>query len=110
MPWATSRSRAISRWASRSVMAPRFCWPAPPRRELGWAGGGTRQRFRARGAQRLEGQREVGMAQRMAPVAWDIAVALGRPRFLPSSLAGQLFPAAQAVVEPLRAFAYAAAL
>ena len=42
--------------------------------------------------------------------AWDIAVALGRPGFLPCSLAGQLLPAAQAVVEPLRGFAYDAAL
>jgi uncharacterized protein (TIGR03086 family) len=43
--------------------------------------------------------------------AWDIAVALGRPGFLPAELAGQLLPAARAVVEPLRAYgAYAAAL
>ena len=47
--------------------------------------------------------------------AWDIAAALGRhpehrPGFLPSSLARQLLPAARAVVEPLRPFAYAAAL
>jgi uncharacterized protein (TIGR03086 family) len=42
--------------------------------------------------------------------AWDIAVALGRPGFLPCSLAGQLLPAAQAIVEPLRDFAYATAL
>jgi uncharacterized protein (TIGR03086 family) len=43
--------------------------------------------------------------------AWDIAVALGRPGVLPVELAGQLLPAARAVVEPLRAYgAYAAAL
>ena len=42
--------------------------------------------------------------------AWDIAVALGRTGFLPCSLAGQLLPAAQAIVEPLRDFAYAPAL
>jgi uncharacterized protein (TIGR03086 family) len=43
--------------------------------------------------------------------AWDIAVALGRPGFLPAELAGLLLPAARAVVEPLRAYgAYAAAL
>ena len=43
--------------------------------------------------------------------AWDIAVALGRPGFLPAALAAQLLPAARAVVEPLRAYgAYAAAL
>jgi uncharacterized protein (TIGR03086 family) len=46
--------------------------------------------------------------------AWDIAVALGRPGFLPgplpSPLAAQLLPAARAVVEPLRPFAYADAL
>jgi uncharacterized protein (TIGR03086 family) len=42
--------------------------------------------------------------------AWDIAAALGRPGFLPAELAGQLIPAARAVVEPLRAYgAYAAA-
>ena len=43
--------------------------------------------------------------------AWDIAVALGGPGFLSAELAGQLLPAARAVVEPLRAYgAYAAAL
>jgi uncharacterized protein (TIGR03086 family) len=43
--------------------------------------------------------------------AWDVAAALGRPGFLPAELAGQLLPAARAVVEPLRAYgAYAAAL
>ena len=43
--------------------------------------------------------------------AWDIAIALGRPGFLPAELAGRLLPAARAVVEPLRAYgAYAAAL
>ena len=43
--------------------------------------------------------------------AWDIAVAIGRPVDLPSSLAERLLPAARAVVEPLREFgAYAAAL
>jgi uncharacterized protein (TIGR03086 family) len=43
--------------------------------------------------------------------AWDIAAALGRPGLLPAELAGRLLPAAQAVVEPLRAYgAYAAAL
>jgi uncharacterized protein (TIGR03086 family) len=43
--------------------------------------------------------------------AWDIATALGRAGFLPERLAGQLLPAARAVVEPLRAYgAYAAAL
>jgi uncharacterized protein (TIGR03086 family) len=42
--------------------------------------------------------------------AWDIAAALGRPGFLSCSLARQLLPAARAVVEPLRPFAYAAAL
>ena len=42
--------------------------------------------------------------------AWDIAAALGRPGFLPCSLAEQLLPAARAVAEPLRPFAYAAAL
>jgi uncharacterized protein (TIGR03086 family) len=42
--------------------------------------------------------------------AWDIAAALGRPGFLPCSLAEQLLPAARAIVEPLRPFAYATAL
>ena len=42
--------------------------------------------------------------------AWDIATALGQPRFLPDELAAQLL-AAQAIIEPLRQFgAYAAAL
>ena len=42
--------------------------------------------------------------------AWDIAVALGRPGFLPAELAAQLLPAARAVVEPLREYgAYAPA-
>jgi len=41
--------------------------------------------------------------------AWDIAVALGRPGFMPCSLAARLLPAAEAIVEPLRGFAYAAA-
>lgn len=43
--------------------------------------------------------------------AWDIAVAIGQPGFLPSELAERLLPAARAVVEPLRAYgAYADAL
>ena len=43
--------------------------------------------------------------------AWDIAVAIGQPAFLPSELAERLLAAAQAVVEPLRAYgAYAEAL
>jgi uncharacterized protein (TIGR03086 family) len=43
--------------------------------------------------------------------AWDIAVAIGRPGFLPGELAERLLPAARAVVEPLRAYgAYADAL
>ena len=43
--------------------------------------------------------------------AWDIAVAIGRPGFLPGGLAERLLPAARAVVEPLRAYgAYAEAL
>ena len=43
--------------------------------------------------------------------AWDIAVAIGQPAFLPSELAERLLPAARAVVEPLRAYgAYAEAL
>ena len=42
--------------------------------------------------------------------AWDIAAALGRAGFLPTTLARQLLPAARAVAEPLRPFAYAAEL
>jgi len=43
--------------------------------------------------------------------AWDIAVALGRPGFLPDPLAGRLLPVAREIVEPLRQFgAYAQAL
>jgi len=42
--------------------------------------------------------------------AWDIAAALGQPRFLPDELAAQLLTA-QTIIEPLRQFgAYAAAL
>lgn len=42
--------------------------------------------------------------------AWDIAVATGQPSPLTAELAGQLQPAADATAEPLRGFAYAAAL
>jgi uncharacterized protein (TIGR03086 family) len=42
--------------------------------------------------------------------AWDIAVATGQPSPLTTELAGQLQPAADATAEPLRGFAYAAAL
>lgn len=42
--------------------------------------------------------------------AWDIAVATGQPSPLSAELAGQLEPAARAIVEPLRGFAYAPAL
>jgi uncharacterized protein (TIGR03086 family) len=42
--------------------------------------------------------------------AWDVAVASGQPSPLTASLAGQLRPAAEATVEPLRGFAYGAAL
>ena len=60
---------------------------------------------------RLSAQVAAGACALDAAVhAWDIAVALGRPGFLPNSLAEQLLPAARAVVEPLRPFAYAAAL
>ena len=60
---------------------------------------------------RLQAQVAAGACALDAAVhAWDIAVALGRPGFLPCELAGQLLPAARAIVEPLRDFAYAAAL
>jgi uncharacterized protein (TIGR03086 family) len=42
--------------------------------------------------------------------AWDVAVATGQPSPLTSGLASQLDPAARATAEPLRGFAYAAAL
>jgi len=42
--------------------------------------------------------------------AWDIAVATGQPSPLTAELAGQLQPAADATVEPLRGFAYGPAL
>ncbi|WP_091315993.1 TIGR03086 family metal-binding protein [Micromonospora chersina] len=42
--------------------------------------------------------------------AWDVAVATGQPAPLTAELAAQLMPAARATVEPLRGFAYAAAL
>ena len=42
--------------------------------------------------------------------AWDVAVATGQPSPLTDDLAAALDPAARAVVEPLRGFAYAAPL
>jgi uncharacterized protein (TIGR03086 family) len=42
--------------------------------------------------------------------AWDIAVATGQQSPLRAELAAQLMPAARAVAEPLRGFAYAPAL
>jgi uncharacterized protein (TIGR03086 family) len=42
--------------------------------------------------------------------AWDIAVATGQGSPLRAELAAQLMPAARAVAEPLRGFAYAPAL
>jgi len=42
--------------------------------------------------------------------AWDVAVATGQPSPLSVELAEQLLPAARATADPLRGFAYAAAL
>lgn len=42
--------------------------------------------------------------------AWDVAMATGQGSPLPAELAAQLMPAARAVAEPLRGFAYAPAL
>jgi hypothetical protein len=42
--------------------------------------------------------------------SWDLAVATGQSAALTAELAEQLRPAKQATVEPLRGFAYAAAL
>ncbi len=42
--------------------------------------------------------------------AWDIAVATGSPSPLDDALAAELIPTARSIVEPLRGFAYAAAL
>ena len=42
--------------------------------------------------------------------AWDIAVATGSPSPLDDALAAELLPTARSIVEPLRGFAYAAAL
>ena len=42
--------------------------------------------------------------------AWDVAVATGQPTPLTDALAEELLPAARATAEPLRGFAYAAAL
>lgn len=42
--------------------------------------------------------------------AWDVAVATGQPSPLTAALAEQLMPAARATADPLRGFAYAAAL
>jgi hypothetical protein len=53
----------------------------------------------------------VGAAALDAAVhAWDIAVATAQPSPLDAELAAQLLPTAMAIVEPLRPFAYAAAL
>jgi uncharacterized protein (TIGR03086 family) len=53
----------------------------------------------------------VGAAALDAAVhAWDIAVAAGQPSPLTPDLAARLLPVAQAIVEPLRGFAYAPAL
>jgi uncharacterized protein (TIGR03086 family) len=42
--------------------------------------------------------------------AWDIAVATGQPSPLDDALAADLVPVARVIVEPLRGFAFAAAL
>src|SRR5262249_12317802 len=42
--------------------------------------------------------------------SWDIAVATGQPSPLDDALATDLLPVAREIVEPLRGFAYAAAL
>ena len=42
--------------------------------------------------------------------AWDVAVATGRPSPLTPAMARGLMPAAQAIADPLRGFAFAAAL
>ncbi|WP_371644668.1 TIGR03086 family metal-binding protein [Streptomyces sp. NBC_00597] len=53
----------------------------------------------------------VGAAALDAAVhAWDIAVATGRPSPLTPALAAALRPTAEALAEPLRSFAHAAAL
>ncbi|MFD7559162.1 TIGR03086 family metal-binding protein [Streptomyces sp. NPDC059835] len=53
----------------------------------------------------------VGAAALDAAVhAWDIAVATGQPSPLPAELARALRPAAEALAEPLRGFAYGPAL
>ncbi|MCW6003986.1 TIGR03086 family protein [Micromonospora sp. CPCC 205371] len=51
-----------------------------------------------------------GPALDAAVHAWDVAVATGQPSPLTAALAEQLMPAARATAEPLRGFAYAAAL
>ena len=53
----------------------------------------------------------VGAAALDAAVhAWDIAMATGRPSPLSADLSERLIPAAKALAEPLRGFAYAPAL
>lgn len=42
--------------------------------------------------------------------AWDIATATGQPSPVDAALAAELRPVAEAIVEPLRGFAYAAAI
>jgi hypothetical protein len=59
----------------------------------------------------LSAETAVGAAALDAAVhAWDIAVAAGLPSPLSAEQAGLLMPAATAIVEPLRGFAYAPAL
>jgi uncharacterized protein (TIGR03086 family) len=59
----------------------------------------------------LPGEIVIGAAALDAAVhAWDIAVATGRPGRLTAGLAERLMPAATAIAEPIRGFAFAAAL
>ena len=60
---------------------------------------------------RLAAPVAVGAAALDAAVhAWDIAVATGQPSPMDAALAAQLYAVAVEIVEPLRGFAYAAAL
>ena len=59
----------------------------------------------------LPAELAVGAAALDAAIhAWDIATATGQPSPVDSSMAVQLRPVAESIVEPLRGFAYAAAI
>jgi len=59
----------------------------------------------------LPAELAVGAAALDAAIhAWDIATATGQPSPVDASMAAELRPVAESIVEPLRGFAYAAAI